>query len=143
MITKWNPFREMELLQRQMDRLFDEFAGQPTGLADTRFPRMDVSETDDEIKVRTLMPGLKREDIKISLHQNVLTISGQMKATDLPEGARPIRMERPNGSFQRTVRLNARLDEDRIQARLHDGVLTLTLPKAAAAKPRKIALSNA
>ena len=138
MLRHWKPFREMEALQREINRAFEATTGRRVGLGETQYPLLDVSETDDEIKVRSLLPGLSRDAVKITLQQNVLTISGEMQAAQLPEGARSLRQERPSGLFQRTLRLRTPLDEDQIQARLQDGVLTVTLPRREEARPRKI-----
>jgi HSP20 family protein len=99
---------------------------------------MDISETEHEIVVRALLPGMGKEDVKISLHQNVLSISGERKAAEVPEGGRVLRSERSSGHFQRTLRLNKPVEVDQIHAGLQDGVLTLTLPLREEAKPKQI-----
>ena len=140
MLVRWDPFRETRSLQRDINRLFEGVSGREDGFGETRFPLMDVSETDQAIKLRALLPGMKKEDVKISLHQNVLSISGEKKAADLPKGARLVRTERTSGQFQRTLRLRKPVDADKIQAQLKDGVLELTLPLEEEAKPRQIDL---
>ena len=141
MLMRWDPFRQMEVLQRDLNRVLEARAGKQSGLGETMFPRLDVSETNDDLKVRLLVPGLSREDVKISLHQDVLSISGVKQAPEVPEGARVVRNERSSGQFQRTVRLPKPVDEDRVTAHMEDGVLTLFLPVQEEAKPREIEVS--
>ena len=138
MLMRLDPLREMASLQRDINRLFDSNSRRPNGFGETGFPLMDISETEHEIKVRALVPGLSKEDVKISLHQNVLSISGEKKPAELPEKNRMLRNERTSGQFQRTLRLNKPVELDHIQAALKDGVLTLTLPLKEEAKPKQI-----
>jgi len=141
MLMRWNPFREMAALQRDINRLFEGVGSGENGLGETRFPPMDVSETDDAVTIRALLPGMSREDVKISFHQNVLSISGEKRVSELPEGARLLRNERSAGRFQRTLRLRRLVEEGKIQAQLRDGVLTLTLPLREEVKPKQIEVS--
>jgi HSP20 family protein len=123
-------------LHREIDRLFDEF----TGFGLTRFgefedrfgafnPRVDVTETDKEIKVAAELPGLDEKDIEVLLSGNLLTISGEKKAEQEEKRENYYRMERSYGSFQRSVQLPAEVDEDKIEATFKKGVLTISLPK--------------
>ena len=141
MVLKFDPFREMSLLQRNINRLFEHDTRRKNGFGETLFPAMDISETDHEVKVRALLPGMKKEDVKVSLHQNVLSISGEKKAVEIPEDARVLRHERSSGRFQRTFRLNKPVVLDNISANLSNGVLTLTLPLKDEAKPKQIEVS--
>jgi HSP20 family protein len=99
---------------------------------------MDISETERDIKVRALLPGVRKEDVSISLHQNVLSISGEKRLPEPTQGARVLRQEQFQGRFQRTLRLNRPVEADRIRASLKAGVLTLTLPLKEEARPRQI-----
>jgi HSP20 family protein len=130
----------MGSLQRDINRLFEGMAGREDGFGETRFPLMDVSETDHAVKLRALVPGMQKDDVKISLHENVLSISGEKKVAELPDGARLLRSERAAGRFQRTLRLRKPVDANKIEAHLRDGVLELTLPLEEEAKPRQIDL---
>ena len=141
MLMRWSPLREMASLQRDINRLFEGAPDRDNGFGETRFPPMDVSETDDGVKIRALLPGMGRDDVKISFHQNVLSISGEKKAPDVPEGAGVIRSERSAGRFQRTLRLRRPVEEGKIEAQLRDGVLTLTLPLREEVKPKQIEVS--
>ena len=141
MLMRWDPFRQMEALQRDLNRVFEGWPGQQNGFGETMFPKMDVSETNNDLKVRLLVPGLSREDVKVSLHQDVLSISGVKKAPEVPEGARVVRNERFAGRFQRTVRLPKPVDEGSVKAQMKDGVLTLALPIQEESKPKEIEVS--
>ena len=143
MLIRRDPFRDMVALRREIDRMFERTAGRRAGFGETQFPPMDVSETEDGVMVRALLPGMDRDSVKISLHQNVLTISGEKKATVVPEGAHVLRHERSSGAFQRTVRLPRPCDEEKVNAQLRDGVLTVMLPCPGAAKPKQIEVSVA
>jgi HSP20 family protein len=138
MMTRWDPFREMASLQRDINRLFEGSSGRQNGFGDTRFPLMDVSESETGVVIRALVPGMSKDDVKISLHQNVLSITGERKEPALPEKARVVRSERSTGRFQRTLRLRKPIQDDKVTAHLTDGVLTLTLPLKEEAKPRQI-----
>ena len=143
MLMRRDAFRDMAALRREIDRVFERTAGRRAGFGETRFPPMDVSETEDGVMVRALLPGMDRDGVKISLHRDVLTISGEKKATEVPEGARVVRRERSSGAFQRTLRLPRPCDEKRVSAQLRDGVLTVMLPCPEAAKPKQIDVSVA
>jgi HSP20 family protein len=101
---------------------------------------MDVTETEDEVSVLVDLPGLNKEDIKVSVENNVLSIVGEKSKADDTEGKRYHRAERVTGSFKRTLRLPAVVDASKIAAAYKDGVLALTLPKSEVAKPRPIAI---
>lgn len=147
MMMRWDPFREMAALQRDINQLFEGTSGaeggtvSQNGFGETRFPLMDVSETANSIVVRALVPGLGKDDVKVSIHQNVLSITGERKAPEIPEKAIVVRSERPAGRFQRTLRLLKPLQVDKVDAQLRDGVLTLTLPLKEEARPRQISVS--
>jgi len=147
MLMRWDPLREMTALQRDINQLFEGTFGSEgapggqNGFGETRFPLMDVSETADRIVVRALVPGLEKDDVKVSIHQNVLSITGERKGPEIPEKAVVVRSERPSGRFQRTLRLLKPLQVDKVEAQLRDGVLTLTLPVKEEARPRQISVA--
>jgi HSP20 family protein len=102
-------------------------------------PRMDVVERENEFVVKTEMPGVKKDDIEISLENGVLTISAETKSeTEAKEGERVIRQERRYGKYLRSLRLGKEIDEKKVRANYRDGILELTLPKAEEVKPKKI-----
>lgn len=104
-------------------------------------PRLDVIERDNEYVVKTDLPGVKKDDIEVSLENGVLTISAETKSeTEEKEGERVIRQERRYGKYVRSLRLGTEIDEKKIKAAYKDGVLELTLPKAEEVKPKKISV---
>lgn len=143
MLMRWDPFQEMTRLQQDINRLFEGPFGRQNGFAETKFPAMDVSEAEDAVRVRLLVPGLRREDINISLQQNVLTVSGEKPPVEVPQNTRAVRKERAAGSFHRTLRLKYRINEEAIQAQLRDGVLTIVLPYREEVKPRQVEVAVA
>jgi HSP20 family protein len=125
-------------LQSQMNRLFDDFFTNPFSLAPfggsfetgvTFSPRIDVRETDKEIKVSAEVPGMDEKDIQVSLGNNILTISGQKEAEIEEKDSRFHRIERSYGTFRRDIQLPVEVDEDKVAATFAKGVLTVVLPK--------------
>jgi len=101
-------------------------------------PRADISETDDSFSVNVEVPGIKREDVKISLEDHVLNISGENKLEKEEKGKKFHRIERYYGSFSRSFTLPENVDEEKIEAGFKDGLLTLTIPKTEIKKPKSI-----
>ena len=135
------------LLRREIDSLFDNFfSGVNRGPFENRQgifnPKVDVTETDKDIKVRAELPGMDEKDVEVSLNKDTLTIRGEKKAEKEHEGKAYYRMERSYGSFSRTIPLPVEVDTDKIEAQLKKGVLTVTLPKSAKAvdKTKKISV---
>jgi HSP20 family protein len=106
------------------------------------FPAINVVEDADNFHVEAELPGFSIEDLDISLTDNQLTISGE-RTFSVPAGSEVLRRERPTGKFTRVLRVAADLDAQRVSAKLKDGILTVTLPKAEAVKPRKISVTPA
>jgi HSP20 family protein len=122
-------------LQEELDGLFESPL---TGWA----PALDVHENKNNFSVRVELPGLKREDIEVSLQEGVLVISGERKAEPVNEGTEVHRQERYYGKFTRALTLPAAVAGDKVAAQYKDGILTVTLPKAAEAKPKTITVSE-
>ena len=127
-------FGRLTNLQDQLDRLF----GSPS---DVWAPALDVHEDKDNYIFRTELPGLKREDIEVSLQDGALVISGERKVEKVEEGVAVHRQERFYGKFQRALTLPEPVAADKVKAEYKDGVLTVTLPKTEEAKPKKIDVS--
>ena len=105
-------------------------------------PRLDVVERDNEFVVKAEMPGMKKDDIEVSLENGVLTITAETKSeTEEKEGDRVIRQERRYGQYLRSLRLGKEIDEKKVKASYKDGILELVLPKAEEVKPKKIAVN--
>ena len=140
--SHWDPFRQLSTLRNEIDRLFDEpFSALTEGLQPFMSgwsPALDVFEDKDNVVVKAELPGMKKEEIQISLHGDVLTLSGERKEEQKhPEGDIH-RSERFVGKFQRTLSLPTLVDADKVKASYKDGILTVTLPKTEAAKPKQI-----
>lgn len=103
-----------------------------------RYPLFDLAEYENESVLIAELPGVQREDLKISYENGYLTISGERKPYDMPEGSNWIRNEIRNGKFTRSIELPHDVEADRISAELNNGVLRITLPKAEDIKPREI-----
>lgn len=137
-IVRWDPFRDVYTLQRGVNRMFDDIASRISGVSGTRYPKLDVTETRDALKVKAELPGLSKDDVRITVTQNVLSISGERKAPALPEGACPLREERSFGRFERSVELPVPIETEQTKAAFANGVLTVTLHKREEAKPKEI-----
>jgi HSP20 family protein len=140
----WNRgslFDEFELLRRQMDRLAGS-AGRGTRREPFAgvFPLVNITETPDAFQLRAELPGIKAEDLEISVTGNQLAISGERRLAGEPQGARYHRKERESGRFSRVVSLGAQIDTSKVEADSKDGILTVVLPKAEIAKPRQISV---
>jgi HSP20 family protein len=137
-------FADFEQLRREMQRLLD-YPGGADGYGEARsgvFPPINVSQDADNFYVRAEVPGIKASELSISAVKNRLTIAGKREIPNEHEGASYHRKERPEGSFNRALTLPTELDIERIDARYADGILTLKLPKAEAAKPRLISVKT-
>lgn len=144
-ITRWRPFRDLVRMQDEMDRIFDEFFGRP--LVRTEWiegvwsPSVDISETKDNLVIKADMPGMNREDVKISIHDNILTLRGEKKQEKEEKEANYHRIERSYGSFCRSFTLPTSVKADKVKASFKDGVLNITLPKTEEAKPKEIPIA--
>ncbi|HSS77894.1 MAG TPA: Hsp20/alpha crystallin family protein [Thermoanaerobaculia bacterium] len=142
-ITRWNP--GMPYVNREpLSRLFETFFGeQPTEDVASRgwLPPVDIQETEDAYRLLAELPGLTRDDIQITLENNVLRLSGERKLEKDTKRENYQRIERTYGSFARSFALPLQVNAEGVQAAFENGVLTITVPKAEQSKPRKIAIS--
>jgi len=131
-------------LQREIDRLFDDFTrGFPAMRGTELTPSLDVTETDKEIEITAELPGLEEKDVQISVADDLLTIKGEKKA-EMEEKDKNYRMvERSYGSFARTLELPAGVNPDLIKASIAKGVLTVTVPKPAPAQTKTVKVKAA
>jgi HSP20 family protein len=141
-LTRWEPMREMVTLRDAMDRLFDDAFTRPWGLADGRrglsMPAVDMFQTEDDVVVKLAVPGMKPEDVQISVTGDTLSIKGEVKEeTDTKEKAYHMREQRW-GAFERTLTLPTAVRSEKAQAEFENGILTVTLPKAEEVKPKTI-----
>ena len=140
-LTRWEPFREMATMRRMMDRFFEDSLNDMPAIwqrGDGYSLALDVAEQDDKYMIRASVPGIKPEDVEITVADNLLTIKGETKAdNEIKEENYHLR-ERRMGSFTRTIALPRNVDVEQIEAVNEHGVLTLTLPKAESVKPKRI-----
>lgn len=140
-VASWPVFDRLTNLRDEIDRLFDspvqQLARSSQLLNGGWGPALDVYEDKDRLTVKAELPGMKREDIEVSLHDGALTISGERKS-EMHEKAEVYRSERFVGRFQRAVTLPCAVAADKVKASYKDGILTVTLPKTEEAKPKQI-----
>ena len=140
-LTRWEPVREMMTLREAMDRLFDDAFTRPLGIAaGSVLPTIDLYQNDDDVVVKAALPGLKADDVQLSITADVLTLRGEFKDEgDQKEATYHVR-ERRFGSFERSVMLPTDVQADKARADFENGVLTVTLPKAETVKPKTISI---
>ena len=141
-MIRFRPMRDMLNLQQEMNQLFSD-AFRPEEEQDHQaqwMPRVDVAESDKDIVVQVEVPGMRREEINLTIEDNVLTLSGE-KEQEALEGYRYHRAERTQGRFRRTFSLPASIDSAKVKAAYKDGLLTITLPKVEAHRPKEITVS--
>jgi HSP20 family protein len=138
-----SPFRELERMRREMDRLFGDltegiFREPRAGV----YPLVNVTEGSDNYYIRAELPGIKVEDLDVSVTGNSLCIAGERKIPAEDEKAKYHRREREAGRFSRIISLPAQVDTTRVEASSVDGILTVVLPKSEAAKPKQITVKT-
>jgi HSP20 family protein len=135
---KWDVEQELAQLQKEMDRLSRRTARPVARRGRRVFPAIIVSATDEKLLVRAEIPGIKLEDLDISVSDDTLTVQGSRNTGEQLEGGWYHRRERESGGFSRAVRLAAEVEGDKAEATYQAGVLTVSLPLKKAAKPRQI-----
>jgi len=137
MLWDLDVFSEMDRLRRDMNNLFSGY-GQAAGSA--TFPLMNVYDSKDNIIVTAELPGITKDQVKITVVDDVLTLAGETKPLVKAKGMAMIRHERSEGEFEKTFRIPIKVKQDAIAASFANGILTITLPKAEEAKPKTIAI---
>ena len=139
-ITSWPTFGRLSNLRDELDTLFElpfwSNFGRQTQLFSGWTPALDLYQNNDNVIAVIELPGMRKEDIEISLHDGTLTIAGERKS-ETSDGAAE-RTERYVGKFRRSITLPTRVDANKVSATYRDGILTVTLPKAEEAKPKQI-----
>ncbi|MCS7010000.1 MAG: Hsp20/alpha crystallin family protein [Anaerolineales bacterium] len=140
-LIRWEPMREMMTLREAMDRLFDEAFTRPLTLSGfAPMPAIDMYQTDDEIVVRAALPGLKPEDVQLSVTNGMLILRGEFKQKEEKKEATWHIREHRYGSFERALALPVDVETEKARAEFEDGILTIVLPKAEAVKPKTISI---
>ena len=140
--SRWaSPFDELERMQRQMEWLTGNLSrGVSRESTAGVFPLMNVTEDKDNFYIRAELPGLKPDELDISVTGDTLSLSGERKITAEDRNAQYHRREREAGKFSRIVSLPSQVNTGKVDARCEDGILTVVLPKAEAAKPKQITI---
>ncbi len=142
--SRWDPFRELEELQNRLATAFGRAPIRKDGEKDEAMtmaewaPLVDIVENDNEYLIKTELPEIRKEDVKLTVQNDVLTISGERKFEKEEKGKKYHRMERAYGSFARSFTLPEDADGEKVAASFKDGVLMVRLPKSEKAKPKSI-----
>ncbi len=142
-LVKWDPFRELEDMSNRLNRVF----GRPLARLEPNSemltmvdwtPSADISETDTAYLIKAEIPGVKKEDVKVTIENGMLTIQGERKMEKEEKDKKFHRIERSYGSFMRSFRVPEDADESAVKAEFKDGMLNVTLGKSAKAKPKAV-----
>jgi len=144
-IIRWDPFAEMASLRRAMDRWLDEGMPRPWRMlgwaAGEGYVPLDLYETDEALVVKASLPGVKPEDVEVTITGETLTIKGESRREEEEKKTNYYRQEAWYGGFTRSLTLPTQVEADKAEAVFEHGVLKLTIPKAAAARPKTIKVS--
>jgi HSP20 family protein len=141
-VQRWEPFQELEQMQEQMQRLMQSvWSPGGSGNGGIWIPVTDIEETEDAWVIEAEVPGVDRDDVNVELRDSELVITGEIKEKERKGILR--RRTRKTGQFEYRVTLPGKTDAEHIEANLHDGVLTVRVPKAETAKPRRIEVKAA
>jgi HSP20 family protein len=143
-LNKWEPVSDIVSLQDEMNRLFLDFFGRTPGrrlVGDSLWaPVMDIEETKDDIIIKAEIPGMTKEDVKIQVSGDIITISGERKREEENRDKTYHRIERSYGQFQRMITLPGEVQSAKAKASYENGVLTIKLPKSEEVKPKEISI---
>lgn len=146
-LVRWDPARELDALQGDMNRLFDTFFGRREGAAGGGYasrrwiPPMDLVETEDQLVLRADLPGVEEQDIGIEVKDGVLTVSGERRSQHEEKREGFHRVERSFGRFSRSLELPKGVDPQSVSAHFDKGVLEVRMPKPAERKPTRIEIN--
>jgi HSP20 family protein len=140
-VTAWHPVNnvldEFSQIHRALDSVFDNWRGGSSGEM-SFMPAVDIIERENIFDIRIELPGVKKEDVKITVNNGVLTVKGEKKVEQEKKGENYHRVERSYGSFQRSFNLPTTVSSDKIEASYDNGVLNVSVPKIEEAKPKEI-----
>lgn len=142
-VVRWDPFRELEDMSTRLNRMFARPAigqanGKETMTVTDWAPSVDISETDAEYLIKAELPDVKKEDVKVTVEDSVLTLQGERRQEKEEKNKKYHRIERSYGSFVRRFALPDQVDETKVKAEFKDGMLNLHIPKSEKAKPKAI-----
>ncbi len=140
-LVHYNPNRMLNDFGKDFDSVIDSFFGVPSVRSSNRWafvPRVDIVEDNDHLKIIAEIPGMEKEDVKVTVEDGILTISGERKAAEKKEEANYIRCELCSGSFSRSFTMPENIDSEKIAADYKNGLLTVSMQKLEKAKPKEI-----
>ena len=145
-LTRWDPLRDMSIMQDRMNRMFEDagrgWRGDEPSSTTSWSPAVDIYETEGEITVHAELPGVDRKDIALNLEKNVLTLKGERRFEKETKQENYHRIERAYGAFSRSFSIPAIVDEEKIRAEYKDGILRISLPKKEQVKPKQIQIAE-
>jgi HSP20 family protein len=144
-LVKWDPFAELEDVSKSLNRIFGRFPARPAdrealAMADWA-PTVDISETDSAYMIKGEIPGVNKEDVKVTIEDGMITMRGERKLEKEEKDKKFHRIERSYGSFMRSFRVPDDVDENAVKAEFKDGMINVTLPKSGKSKARSINVS--
>lgn len=142
-LVRWDPFRELEDMSERLNRMFARPAprtgnGKEALTVADWIPTVDISETDGEYLIKAELPEVKKEDVKVTVEDGVLTLQGERRQDKEEKGKKFHRVERSYGSFVRSFTLPESVDDTAVKAEYKDGILALHLPKTERVKPKAV-----
>jgi len=136
-VIRWDPFAEFAGLNRALDRTFWGLGQGHVRQYNLTFP-VDLSETEDQVTVKAMLPGVRPEDVEISVNDGILIVKGHARNEEKTEGENYYRQEIRYGAFSRSIPLPSRVNHEQADAEFKDGILTVKLPKAEEVRPKEI-----
>ena len=145
-LVRWEPVRELDSIQSEMNRLFNTFFDTPTTAGNAApvrrwMPAMDLVEHEDHFLLTADLPGMKQEDVKLEVSDGVLTVAGERKTTHEERKGGYIRIERAAGTFQRSLTLPDGVDPEQVAASFSNGVLEIRIPKPVERRPHRVQIA--
>ena len=142
-LVRWEPAREVDSLQSEVNRVFDAFFGNGSGTRTRRWvPPMDLVETGDHLILKADLPGLSREDVEIEIKDGMLTVAGERQAENEENTEGFYRVERSFGRFSRSLTLPDGIDAEGVAAAFDNGVLEVRIPKPEQRKPHRVEIGG-
>jgi HSP20 family protein len=143
-VVHWRPLDDFQNLRKEMDKRFNRFyrsmAEDSEGVCEC-YPMVDIEETKDDFVIYAELPGVSKDDVKINLADDTLTLSGEIKEPEKKDERKFHRIERSYGKFQRSFYVPMHIQSDKVKASFKDGILTVKLPKKEEVKPKEISIS--
>ena len=138
-LVRWKPMSDLTTFHNQLDRIFEDMVHRTrVGEVESWYPAVDLMENQEEYTLVAELPGMTKDDVKITLNDNVLTLRGEKKAEKQAKEENWHRIERTYGAFERSFALTSTVDREKVKARFENGVVKITLPKSETSRTREI-----